>query len=185
MLLHQTATKEAYTTTQTCHLKVKAFECRHADQRTDCYESHFGSGTSCAHRRGREPGLHFASSNFFTVNVRNRKQAARKNYQLQNVQSRARRGVHQAIAGRAGGPPGQATSGLGQVGFLFLPRGSMKFNKIDYENLNARQKEVFNFHKIAAMLADYGFNCLKLTDDWQGADFLAYQMLGNKETLKN
>ena len=60
----------------------------------------------------------------------------------------------------------------------------MKFNKIDYENLNARQKEVFNFHKIAAMLADYGFNCLKLTDDWQGADFLAYQMLGNKETLK-
>ena len=60
----------------------------------------------------------------------------------------------------------------------------MAFNKISYKNLNGRQKEVYNFHKIAAVLADYGFNCIKLTDDWQGADFLAYQMLGGTETLK-
>ncbi len=60
----------------------------------------------------------------------------------------------------------------------------MALEKIRYKNLNGRQKEVYNFHKIAAVLAEYGFNSLKLTDDWQGADFLAYQMLGSAETLK-
>jgi hypothetical protein len=40
------------------------------------------------------------------------------------------------------------------------------FRRISYASLNARQKEVFNFHKVAATLADYGFNCIKLTDDW-------------------
>ena len=33
------------------------------------------------------------------------------------------------------------------------------------------------------MLADYGFNCIKLDDDWQGADFLAYHKDGD-QTLK-
>jgi hypothetical protein len=47
------------------------------------------------------------------------------------------------------------------------------FERIRYEILNARQKELSNFQKVAATLADYGFNCIKLTDDWQGADFLA------------
>ncbi len=52
------------------------------------------------------------------------------------------------------------------------------FKKVDYDGLNARQKELFNFQKIAATLADYGFNCIKLADDWQGADFLAYHSNG-------
>jgi len=60
----------------------------------------------------------------------------------------------------------------------------MKFNRIQYRSLNGRQKEVYNFHKVAGVLADYGFNCMKLADDWHGADFLAYQMLGGTETLK-
>ena len=50
----------------------------------------------------------------------------------------------------------------------------MQLRKIDYKSLNSRQKEIFNFQKISGLLADYGFNCIKLTDDWQGADFLAY-----------
>ena len=50
----------------------------------------------------------------------------------------------------------------------------MQFKKIEYENLTARQKEQYNFQKVAAKLADYGFNCIKVTDDRQGADFLAY-----------
>lgn len=50
----------------------------------------------------------------------------------------------------------------------------MQLTKIDYEVLNSRQKEIFNFQKISGVLADYGFNCIKLADDWQGADFLAY-----------
>ena len=49
-----------------------------------------------------------------------------------------------------------------------------KFERVSYDSLTARQKELFNFQKIASTLADYGFNCIKLADDWQGADFLAY-----------
>ncbi len=59
----------------------------------------------------------------------------------------------------------------------------MKLTRIDYSRLNSRQKEVFNFQKVAGLLADYGFNCIKLADDWQGADFLAYHKDGNT-TLK-
>jgi len=43
------------------------------------------------------------------------------------------------------------------------------FERIRYESLNARQKEIFNYQKLAATLADYGFHCIKLADDWQGA----------------
>ncbi|WP_206056672.1 hypothetical protein [Nocardioides sp. GY 10113] len=46
--------------------------------------------------------------------------------------------------------------------------------RISYADLNAKQKEIYNFQKVAALLADHGFNCIKLSDDWQGADFLAY-----------
>jgi hypothetical protein len=59
----------------------------------------------------------------------------------------------------------------------------MKLIKIKYTELNSRQQEIFNFQKIAARLADYGFNCIKLADDWQGADFLAYHKDGDN-TLK-
>ena len=55
----------------------------------------------------------------------------------------------------------------------------MELRKISFSGLNARQKEVFNFQKVAGRLADYGFNCIKLADDWQGADFLAYHKDGN------
>ena len=50
----------------------------------------------------------------------------------------------------------------------------MQLRKIDDNSLNSRQKEIFNFQKISGVLADYGFSCIKLADDWQGADFLAY-----------
>jgi hypothetical protein len=59
----------------------------------------------------------------------------------------------------------------------------IRCERVRYEGLNARQKELFNFQKVAATLADYGFNCIKLADDWQGADFLAYHFNGDR-TLK-
>ena len=59
----------------------------------------------------------------------------------------------------------------------------MKLSRVDYGSLNAKQKEIFNFQKSAAALADYGFNCIKLADDWLGADFLAYHKDGS-ETLR-
>lgn len=52
------------------------------------------------------------------------------------------------------------------------------FDRVTYSQLNARQQENFNFHKIASRLADYGFNSLRLTDDWQGADFIACHLDG-------
>ncbi|PKO43120.1 MAG: hypothetical protein CVU31_13685 [Betaproteobacteria bacterium HGW-Betaproteobacteria-4] len=52
------------------------------------------------------------------------------------------------------------------------------FNKIQYRDLKAKQQENYNFAKVAAILADYGFTCLRLSDDWQGADFLAYHIDG-------
>ncbi len=57
------------------------------------------------------------------------------------------------------------------------------FEHISYVALNARQKEQYNFQKISAVLADYGFNCIKLADDWQDADFLAYH-IDRSTTLK-
>ncbi len=52
-------------------------------------------------------------------------------------------------------------------------------NKIQYPSLNSKQKENYNFHKVSAVLADYGFNSLRLNDDWNGADFIAVHIDGS------
>ena len=57
------------------------------------------------------------------------------------------------------------------------------FQPINTDELNGRQKEIYNFQKSAALLADYGFNCIKLDDDWNGADFLDHHFDGTT-TLK-
>lgn len=59
----------------------------------------------------------------------------------------------------------------------------MELKKIDYKEQKPRQKENYNFQKVAGLLANYGFNCIKLSDDWQGADFLAYHK-DKESTLK-
>ena len=64
-----------------------------------------------------------------------------------------------------------------------MDAGHFPLKWIGSDGLNAKQKEIYNFQKIAAVLADYGFNCIKLQDDWQGADFLAYHKDGS-QTLK-
>jgi hypothetical protein len=48
-----------------------------------------------------------------------------------------------------------------------------KLTKIKYAELNSRQKENYNYQKIAGVLADYGFITHRLSDDWNGADFIA------------
>lgn len=52
------------------------------------------------------------------------------------------------------------------------------FERVAYGDLNSRQQENYNFQKVAARLADYGYNCLRLSDDWQGADFIACHIDG-------
>lgn len=54
----------------------------------------------------------------------------------------------------------------------------MNLKKINYASLNSRQQENYNYHKIAAVLADYGFSTILLNDDWQGADFIANHVDG-------
>lgn len=58
-----------------------------------------------------------------------------------------------------------------------------KYSKTSYSKLNSKQKENYNFHKVAATLADYGFNSMRLNDDWQGADFISVHVSGS-EMLK-
>jgi hypothetical protein len=55
----------------------------------------------------------------------------------------------------------------------------IQLGRIDYTRLNARQQENFNFQKVSAVLADYGFVTMRLTDDWQGTDFIALHIDGD------
>ncbi len=50
--------------------------------------------------------------------------------------------------------------------------------RVRYSDLNSRQQENYNFQKVSAILADYGFTTMRLTDDWQGADFIAQHVDG-------
>lgn len=56
----------------------------------------------------------------------------------------------------------------------------LPWNQIDIEQLEHTNKskriEVYNFHQIAAALAKYGFDCIRVADDWAGADFFAFHM---------
>lgn len=54
----------------------------------------------------------------------------------------------------------------------------MDWKHVDYASLNSRQRERFNFQKVSALLADYGYATMKLDDDWQGADFIAVHTRG-------
>ncbi len=54
----------------------------------------------------------------------------------------------------------------------------LTWTRIDYDELNSRQKETCSFHRLAAMLAEYGYSSIRLTDDWQGADCIAQHIDG-------
>ncbi len=54
---------------------------------------------------------------------------------------------------------------------------------INYEQLNKRQQESYNFQQASAVLAEYGYTTIRLSDDWQGADFIA-QHVDGKTFLK-
>ncbi len=54
-----------------------------------------------------------------------------------------------------------------------------RFRKTRYDHLNSRQQEAFNFQKVSAVLADYGFVTIRLSSDWGGADFIAQHRDGS------
>ena len=57
------------------------------------------------------------------------------------------------------------------------------FKKIKYSSLKPKQQESYNYQKISSVLAEYGFNTIKLSDDWEGADFIA-QHINKKDFIK-
>ena len=46
-----------------------------------------------------------------------------------------------------------------------------QFQRIQYQDLNAKEKEDYNFAKISSKLADYGYRTIRDFNDWGGADF--------------
>ncbi|WP_083318484.1 hypothetical protein [Thalassotalea crassostreae] len=54
----------------------------------------------------------------------------------------------------------------------------MILKKINYSELNSKAKEMYNFQKASAKLADYGFTTMWLSNDWQGADFIGVHVDG-------
>jgi len=74
-----------------------------------------------------------------------------------------------------------AASILNSLGAKFKDkRKKMSINliRISYSTLNSRQQENYNYQKISAILADFGFVTFRLNDDWQGADFIAQHIDG-------
>ena len=50
----------------------------------------------------------------------------------------------------------------------------IRYSLVTYEDLKPKQKENYNFAKISAVLADYGYVTMRISDDWEGADFIAH-----------
>lgn len=63
---------------------------------------------------------------------------------------------------------------------MIHPTEPLALNKVVYKDLNSRQKETYNFHRVAGRLAEYGYNSILLSDDWLGADFIAYHNDGKR-----
>ena len=58
-----------------------------------------------------------------------------------------------------------------------------EFERVPYEELESAQQENYNYHKISARLADFGYTTIRLYDDFEGADFIAKHVRG-KDLLK-
>jgi hypothetical protein len=55
----------------------------------------------------------------------------------------------------------------------------LTLTRIRYKDLNAKEKENYNYQKLAGVLADYGFVTMRLSSDWRGADLIAQHIDGD------
>ena len=55
---------------------------------------------------------------------------------------------------------------------------NLRLEKVEYEHLNSKQKESYNFQKLGSILADYGYTAYKIFDDYNGADIHAVRTTG-------
>lgn len=58
---------------------------------------------------------------------------------------------------------------------------NMKLEKNKRSKPKWRQEKIYNFQRISSLLADYGYNCTRLPNEWEEADFLAYNTKENKK----
>ena len=58
-----------------------------------------------------------------------------------------------------------------------------RFKKADYTKLDGKQKEVYNFHCVAALLAKCGFATYPIRDDWNGGDMIARHMTSGETII--
>lgn len=56
--------------------------------------------------------------------------------------------------------------------------------RIRLAELNTKQREVYYYQKISAILADHGFQCVSLMTDWSGADFVAVHKDGPVQLIQ-
>jgi len=56
----------------------------------------------------------------------------------------------------------------------------LTFERVSYRDLNPAQQENYNYHKVSARLADFGYTTIRLHDDFEGADFIAKHIGGEK-----
>ena len=71
---------------------------------------------------------------------------------------------------RMEGPGGQESRHGGRI----FRWNSSSFGMTMAAGTRSREVEPCNCHKAAAVLAEAGFDCIRLADDWRGADFLAH-----------
>jgi len=48
----------------------------------------------------------------------------------------------------------------------------MEMKKINYRDLNSKKRENYNYHNTASALTDYGYDSMRLNNDWKGVDFI-------------
>ncbi len=60
----------------------------------------------------------------------------------------------------------------------------ISLKKIEYINLSSKQKEIYNYQKVSAIFANFGICCIKLSDDWNGADFIAVDLKGESINIQ-
>ena len=61
----------------------------------------------------------------------------------------------------------------------------MKLKKLHLNELSAKQKEIYNFHLVAAKLAQYGYHLIKLDYSYWKADYLACSEEHNIKVIQN
>ncbi|MDE2916638.1 MAG: hypothetical protein F4142_06800 [Nitrospira sp. SB0675_bin_23] len=57
-------------------------------------------------------------------------------------------------------------------------------NRICFSTLDKKQREVYYYQKVSAILADYGVQCTWLIADWRGADFVAVESDGTPRLIQ-